>query len=431
MIPGSWTLGRLKRELREKLERWRVADLERRARLLSSRPRDGTRLIAFPAAGVGSLGDEAMLMASGQVMRRRGLERLTILSYGQGEPWPAVGEFDDVVSLGNRYSQDFWSTCEDLLELCASATHLLIQGADVMDGYYSPNECVRRTTYARIAAAAGLDTTIGGFSFNDRPHPRSVRSLAAVPETARLIARDPVSWRRLTNRLTRKIHAGADMAFLLEPPAEHPLLSQLDPWLRDQRAAGRTLLGVNANYLVAAGHREADVGTQLVRAYIEGLAPLVLGAERVSLVLVPHDYRQMAGRWDDTCLLREIANGLPPEAAPHVRLIDERPDAAVVKALVGRLEMIVSGRMHLAIAALDQGVPAAGVTYQGKFEGLYEHFGISGLCLDPDALTAGKLTSFLREFLPRREELRDAVKRQLPRVRDLAHLNFANLDPHV
>ncbi|MEZ4389352.1 MAG: polysaccharide pyruvyl transferase family protein [Candidatus Krumholzibacteriia bacterium] len=416
-----------KQRLRERYENWRGRQYEERARRLAGRPRPHPRALVFPAAGVGSLGDEAMLMAAGRILRRHGVEQLTVLSYGPGAPWPPVGDFDDVISLGERYGADFWGTCDDVLAACATATHLLIQGADVMDGYYSPYECFRRCVYARIAAAAGLRTTIGGFSYNASPHPRSVRTLAAVPAAVRLVARDPVSWRRLVGLIGRPVHAGADMAFLLGGAVGSATVERHVRWVESQRAEGRLVLGVNANYLVAPGHREGDVGRDLIDAYAAGLAPLLDAAAPVSLLLLPHDYRAMAGRYSDGELLAAVADRLPASLAGCVRPVRERLDAAEAKALAGKVDAVISGRMHLAIAALGQGIPAAGVTYQGKFEGLYEHFGLTGQSLAPTDLLAGGLAPFLQGFLAQRAQLATTIAARLPQVQELAGVSFANL----
>lgn len=417
----------LKRWLREGREDWLARRFEQRARDLAERPRPHRRALVLPAAGPGSLGDEAMLMASGQVMRAHGIDQLTILSYGKDEAWSPVGEFDDVISIGHRYSSAFWQSCQQVLEALASVTHLLIQGADVMDGYYSPYESFRRATYARMAVAAGIRTTIGGFSFNDHPHPRSVRILDALPTSVRLVARDPISRQRLSARLGRPVHAGADMAFLLEPAADGPEIGRHRAWIDGERAQGRRVLGVNANYLVAPGQGARDPGADLAAAYAAGLSPLLTADSPASFLLIPHDHRAMAGRYTDLDLLEALAARLPDTASPHVRLVRERLDAAEVKNLAGRIDAVVSGRMHLVIAALGQGVPAAGVTYQGKFEGLYELFELDGLCLPPSDLLGGKLTEFALGLLNGQARHRETIMAHLPRVRELAWVNFANL----
>lgn len=428
MTASTTPIRRLKQFLREQYEAQRIAAFERRAAAFRNHPRPQTRALVFTAAGVGSLGDEAMLLAAGRIFRDHGIERLTVVSYGPGDAWRPLEPFDDVLDLGRRYSTAFWSTCEDILGTLGSTTHFLVLGADVMDGYYSPYECIRRSAYARMAAAAGVRTTIGGFSFNDSPHRRSVRSLASLPTAVHLMARDPLSWRRLRELLPREVDLGADLAFLLQPDTETDLVRSIVPWLEAERRDNRFVLGVNANYLVAPNYRAENTGDRLVEAYVRGLTAFASGTRPVSLLLIPHDFRAMVGRYDDLQLLQAIAERLPASLAAHTRVIDTRLGAREAKALVGHTDLVLSGRMHLAIAALDQGVPALGVTYQGKFEGLYEHFLVDGLSLAPDKLLEpGALESFLNQLATRRDDLAAAITRRLPQVRELAMANFAAL----
>lgn len=404
---------------------WRANRIEARARRLARRPAPDGHALLFTAAGVGSLGDEAMITAAGHEFRRRGVAHLTLVSYGPGAPWPAIEPFDDVLDFDRRYARDFWSTCEEWLDACVEATHVMILGADVMDGHYNPNECVRRCVYARIAAGAGLWTTIAGFSFNDHPHRWCVASLKALPPAVHVVARDPLSRQRLEAAIGRPVIGGADLAFLLAPTTASPLLETWRPWFAAERAAGRLLVGVNANLLVTSDGGGDRTGEALAGYYADGLAEFHAEHGPLSLALLPHDARKMQGRVDDLSLLEAIAARLPEDLAAHTRILTETASAAELKALAGAVDLVVSGRMHLAIGALGMGVPAGGVVYQGKFEGLYQHFDLSGLCLAPDALASGgRLAPFLAGLSDRRADLGHAIAARLAEVQALALHNF-------
>ncbi|TLN28532.1 glycosyl transferase family 1, partial [bacterium] len=99
--------------------------------------------------------------------------------------------------------------------------------------------------------------------------------------------------------------------------------------------------------------------------------------------------------------------------------------AAEIKAICGQLDLALSGRMHMAIACLGQGTPVACITYQGKFEGLYRHFELDGLTIDPVTATQpGRLAAFFLPVIDRREAIRRQIQSQLPKVRVLAAENF-------
>ena len=73
--------------------------------------------------------------------------------------------------------------------------------------------------------------------------------------------------------------------------------------------------------------------------------------------------------------------------------------------------------------------PVSCLTYQGKFDGLFEHFGLPpSLLMDPQqALRAGALESLLRAFVESADAHRQQVARHLPQVRRLAAINMAPL----
>ena len=100
--------------------------------------------------------------------------------------------------------------------------------------------------------------------------------------------------------------------------------------------------------------------------------------------------------------------------------------AAEVQALCAELDIVLSGRMHCAIACLSQGTPVACITYQDKFEGLFEHFGLQGMTIDPEvSLRSGKLLEFFLPIYQNRDNLRKQIEARLPAVRQLAEANFA------
>ena len=60
-------------------------------------------------------------------------------------------------------------------------------------------------------------------------------------------------------------------------------------------------------------------------------------------------------------------------------------------------------------------MPVAGVSYQGKFEGLMDHFGIKNVLIDPEvALDPAALGALVRSVMDRRAEIRDQIQRAFP-----------------
>lgn len=380
-------------------------------------------LILAPAVA-GSFGDEAMMLAAAAYLHRRGFVRVTVASYGRSEPWRPAGRIDDILDLGRDFQEAF-SRCQiRFLRACRDYTHFYAFGADMMDGYYSPQESIRRLVLANHACQVGLASGIVCFSFNREPHPDVVRHFRRLSPKVHLAARDPLSHARLSEALGRSIECTADVAFLLEPNEDFPGVRDAVAWISSEQASGRLVVGLNANYLVAEKHTADPVG-DLVAGYARAVA---LAAERgpsLSFIFLPHDRRPMRGVIDDFELAARIRSTLPDSVRGHTYMLANECGAAEVKAIVRRLDAVVAGRMHLAIACVSQGIPAGAVTYQGKFEGMFRHFGIEGVTLSPqEALKGDSLAELMAQLIKRHHEIRAQVAANIERVRGLAAANF-------
>ena len=90
--------------------------------------------------------------------------------------------------------------------------------------------------------------------------------------------------------------------------------------------------------------------------------------------LLPHDSRVYADKYADEYLLGRLSEYLERRSLPFISAVSACPDESCVKRIVSALDLVVTSRMHLAIAAMSRSVPAVSFAYQGKFEGLYRFF---------------------------------------------------------
>ena len=389
--------------------------------------RSGSALVLTPA-DPGSLGDEAMLVVLTQSLLGLGFDRIGYVSLRAG--WSEIigrgcATRAKLVSHALGSALEYWQTPFRFLQLLANYSHLMVVGADVMDGAYSAANSCRRVEMAALGHRAGLQVRVLGFSFNAQPAESVLASLRRLPPEVRLMARDPVSAHRLEVQLARPVGRVADIAFLLKPSLTSSSASRASGWLQSERGRGQVCLGVNANRLVAHPI-DAEGPNALVTAISTALERLLTTRHDVSVLLLPHDLR---GRvWDDEAMVLSIASSLPPALKERVRVLETPFGAADVKHLCGQLDIVLTGRMHMAIAALGQNTPALGMAYQGKFEGLYELFGLQECRVDPnDALNSALLAERLGVLIDRRDEYRQRIGERLPDVIQRARDNFAGM----
>jgi polysaccharide pyruvyl transferase WcaK-like protein len=147
------------------------------------------------------------------------------------------------------------------------------------------------------------------------------------------------------------------------------------------------------------------------------------GEQNVSIVGIPHDRRQNPS---DRDLLLEVERHLPTSTKNlEMKTLPDTASAGVVKAVCGQVNLLLTGRMHAAIAALGMGSPVMPIDNQGKVRGLLDHFQIPEqavsreLLNQPDELAERLFDSALRE-----QDLRQTISDRWPYVRALSLRNF-------
>ncbi|UXS12531.1 hypothetical protein FY133_17225 [Agrobacterium tumefaciens] len=369
-----------------------------------------------PITLFGSLGDDAMITATLQHARASNPDvEIDILVDGMDHadsayqrgfvPVDIFGKPDFIKALAQQYATRKYDS-------------VVVVGADVMDGYYHPLVSAKLLASADLAAAAGIKNVILGFSFNETPHaPLAMFYRSLHPECA-LKVRDVISLERLQTFAKTNAALVSDSAFSLIPSEPD---EGTRSWIARKRAEGYRVMGFNLHPMLFknADHAQTEA---VIRHAAEALQ-FAVDARPVCWLLIPHDYRDNVG---DQAYLKAIAERVPASRTDRVRYLDGKWSAPVLKGVAGQLDGLVSGRMHLAIAALGKGVPAICIAYQGKFEGLYQHFGLSAAdLLSPSSfLTQDGIKSALIEFIDQSDEIRENVGKKLPEILAMSKRNF-------
>jgi len=333
------------------------------------------RVLIIPPAVPGSLGDAAMISASSYFLRTQGAAKVDLL---YGKTWDLDEKIDSRIS-GERFFYKNSNMQQALLvSLLPRYSECYFIGADVIDGAYNPKSVSARISLLAEAASLGKKATLLGASYNKTPEETTKKALSELPASVTICARDPVSRKRMEEALNRPVRQVADLAFLLKPRLDDPIVHQAKSWIASRRKAGDQVIGLNANYL----HAQKD--------------PQILGAlnilvERLlrynlSIMLIPHDTRS---EMPDKKLLEEATAFVPARDRERIYMLPpESP--GIVRAVVPELDMLATGRMHTAILSLSGGTPAFCFAYQDKFEGLLQFFDLekSELLSTPTELSA-------------------------------------------
>lgn len=388
---------------------------------LFRKPQPGSALV-MPPYSPGSFGDEAVVTSVVVQLARQGVNHIGLVSYREDDNWTYLSGISEVFCLQDFYEYESWGVRFRFCRMASRYERFYVLGTDVMDGYYGPRDSLQRIAVAKMAAQAGVPTRIISFSFNSRPDAECVQALKSLPASIRLFGRDPLTLQRLTSSLQRPVELVADVAFLLEPTPETDKVQSVYQWVERERHAGRVVIGINANHILLEQVKDLTTD-RLVSAYAVAMQEITSRISNASFLLIPHDIR---GRVSDVMLAEAIYAAVDEGVRIHCKIIPTPCKPSEIKAMVAGLNFVLSGKMHLAIACLGQGVPVICVAYQDKFEGLFQHFEMDGLTIQPkDVVSPGQLSAFFIEKYEQREALAAQVQRRLPAVRELAAVSLA------
>lgn len=373
-----------------------------------------------PGTLMGALGDDAMVTSVLEMARARNpdVEIEVLTSRSDASETAATHGLKPVEIWGNLH---FVRDLDALLtERCYDAVVAL--GADIMDAYHDFLGSAKMIAVADLPARRGIPSSVLGFSFNARPMPRLAAHYKGASSEVRFRLRDEISYDRFKRFSTATGDLVADSAFVLTPGA---VADDLVIWIEAMQAEGRKVIGINLHPMLFRDATDHQIAAIIRRGEDALLA--CAQTTKVAWLLLPHDYR---GRLGDAVCLEPIRDHIQDKLGSTVRYLDGRHRAATLKAVAGRLDGVVSARMHLAIATLGMGVPALCVTYQDKFEGLYRLFGLPDwLLLSPETfILEGAFSDALTRFIEQLPKLRQIVEARREAVLELSRRNFTIFD---
>ena len=382
--------------------------------------RDQTCLI-LPPAPPGSLGDQAVIQALVNELCKKGAPRISVIGYENSREWsflPGIAEepyLDALESMGRGLKESFCFA----KKISRFAT-LYVIGTDVLDGKYNEKDSLLRIKLMEIVSKIGMDVRVVGFSFNENPSPSCVNALRDLPKKIILKSRDPVSRSRIEARTQREVVLTADIAFLLESDEKSEAIADIISWIEHEKNSGRVVIGLNINHHL--NYLEPKLSTEeIINKYFSVFIKKI-SQENISVVGIPHDYR---GEVNDVTLLTEFEKRFPPEISRHILVMPSPRTPGEIKAVCKHLDLVFSGKMHLAIASLGVGTPVGCVTYQGKFEGLFEHFDLNGCLIGVDeAMSGNTMELILNRIIEGRDRMRLQINARLPYVEELATRNL-------
>ena len=379
-------------------------------------------LILLPAQ-IGSLGDEAILTGTVNFLESRGTKRFTLITYKR-ESYPELGTADiQYLDLGGFLRSRSLGWTLKAIRALAPFSKCYCLGTDVLDGYYSEADSWRRLELVKLAATLGISTSVIGFSFNDRNCVKCIQAFRSLPKRVRLCCRDNESAKRLAKAIDREVMWSGDPAFFLQPKPSGNSVDQVNKWTYEQRSKGRIVMGINLNYLHVKyfpdGRKE-----QMVERYSEILSKLKRQNESLCFAFISHDNR---GDINDFSIAEEACKNCDASIRRDSLFVASTSSAPEIKAIAGCLDVVFTGRFHLAAACLGQSTPVSMIDYQGKVRGMCRLLHIERAVIPMNQLVSGdEIFGTLRFLVEQRVKLKRTIELEMPNLLERVVKNFEN-----
>ena len=114
----------------------------------------------------------------------------------------------------------------------------------------------------------------------------------------------------------------------------------------------------------------------------------------------------------DSRLAVKLTAALPADVTQHLIVDSGFHSPGALLDLLGSCDLIISTRMHLAILALNAGIPPLTIAYEFKTRELFQELGHRHLSHDIESITPEALIRSVDDVLADLEGLRDSFERQ-------------------
>ncbi len=214
-----------------------------------------------------------------------------------------------------------------------------------------------------------------------------------------------------------KVRFMPDVAFVLDPrEPDNVDIGGLD----ERRKNDSIVVGLNISALLFNGGYTKENMFSLKIDYPEliyRVVDSVMNDSRVLLLLVPHVFTPNRPVEDDPGVCAEVYEKLSRKFPGRIFLTKGRYDHADIKYVIGLCDFFIGSRMHACIAALSQCIPAVGIAYSKKFQGVFESIGL-GQCVAQAYRSSGEeVLSVIEAGFESRERTTAHLKEAIPGIR--------------
>lgn len=214
-----------------------------------------------------------------------------------------------------------------------------------------------------------------------------------------------------------KVKFAPDVAFVLD--SREP--GNIDTGsIETRRTKNSVVVGLNISGLLLNGGytQENMFGLKTdYRELVYSVIDYLMSNKRVLVLLVPHVFSPHRIVEDDPNACREVYEQLSEKYPGRIFLARGRYDHNDIKYIIGLCNFFIGSRMHACIAALSQTIPAVGIAYSKKFQGVFESVGLGDCVADAFQCSKDEVLSTVTNAFENREQMRKHLNEIMPGVK--------------
>ncbi|MHC4326635.1 MAG: polysaccharide pyruvyl transferase family protein [Planctomycetota bacterium] len=213
-----------------------------------------------------------------------------------------------------------------------------------------------------------------------------------------------------------KVRFVPDVAFVLDPhKPDHIDVGALE----EVRTKDSIVVGLNiSGLLFNGGYTHANMFSLKInyRELIYSVIDFLMKDKRVLVLLVPHVFTPSRTVEDDPGACRDVYRKLSKEYPGRIFLTQGRYNHNDIKYIIGLCDFFIGSRMHACIAALSQSIPAVGIAYSKKFQGVFDSIELESCVADAYRCKRDELIAIVGAAFERRDQIRTHLNKVIPEV---------------
>jgi len=240
----------------------------------------------------------------------------------------------------------------------------------------------------------------------------------------RIFARDTESIELVRKLLGRKgkdnvIEFCPDVAFVLESIL--PDKPDIQPEINQESHA--PLIGLNISSLLYIGGSTQKNTFGLKVDYKECVGVLLkelMARTKAHVLLIPHEYFLFmidGQKCNEIQVCEKERESIDERYCDRIHLVRREYNQNEIKGIIGICDFFIGSRMHACIAALSQGIPAIGLAYSKKFQGVFQSVGVGQFAVDMRERGREEIIETVISAFEQRSAIAENLKATIPEAK--------------